>query len=228
MWRQSVRAEASVGTGGCAASVLLDMRKFYEAFRLRLLRDRAAGCAFDAVVTKVCCNVYAGPRMVRFGSLCHSSGFAFCGLPAGCIFSDVWVRVYCLRAFDSFVASHPQVDPDFYVDDLTVGTCGTSKASVAQIVGRAAHDLHQSIVRDLESDVAVEKAAIVASSPDLAVDVSVVMGQRWHFACRVDATLNLGVDFLPGAARVRHGGRRRRAGVQPLRPDLQLWRHPGV
>ena len=75
----------------------------------------------------VCIDMYVVLRVVRSGPFFRIAGEAWPGLPAGCIWADCMVRIYCLDAFQKVVAKHPRVDFDFYVDDFCFASAGPAE-----------------------------------------------------------------------------------------------------
>ena len=200
VWRQALKAEAATGKGSCAATALWDVRKFFENFSLELLRCRAIMAGFCPIILKVCINVFRGMRWVRLGKAYMPAGFAKDGLPAGCVFSCLFVAIYCLKAFDRVVKLCPQVDFDFYIDDLAFSAYGTGD-QVTRRIADAGSYLLEAVEFDLKASVAEDKADVAASCPKLARRVYRALGPLGGRGKVHVAAVNLGIDHQPGAAR---------------------------
>ena len=141
VWQQSVRAEAGRSCGLQAAGFLWDGKKYYESFVLEDLRLRALAARVHPTIVKVQYNFWRGPRILRIGR--HHSPrivYARCGLPAGDIFNDVFVKSYAIASFDRFVARNLSIRLSSYVDDDTVNAVGSFE-EVRKVLRAAADDL---------------------------------------------------------------------------------------
>ena len=208
VWRQAAAAEAAVSRGEVAGGFLWDAQKFYENFRLDLLRDRALAAGVPPVLVKISYNLWRSPRLMRMGSTFASEVcYATRGLPAGDIFNDVFVRAYCIQAYDGFTIRHPRVSLCSYVDDEGVMAEGSIR-DVTRNLKAAALDLHRVMTDQLHVGLAAEKMATVGSSRKAFLSIRDALGplagDAGYSAC------NLGVDFAPGAARASAWGGEKR------------------
>ena len=87
-----MRAEKAVGTGKAAATVLQDMRKFFEKFSITRLVGQAVKHQVPSPLLKLPIAVYQGPRIIKNRQEVTAPLFAECGLPAGCGLAGFWVR----------------------------------------------------------------------------------------------------------------------------------------
>ena len=77
------------------------------------------------MLVKVLFNLWRSPRILRLGvHHCPLVQFAECGLPAGDIYNDVFVKVYAMFEFDLWSSRNPGVYLGSYVDDDTVSAYG--------------------------------------------------------------------------------------------------------
>ena len=97
--------------------------------------------------------------------------------------------------------------PDYFVDDFTLEAVGSFRAVLRDVV-RYAGKLRKVIEVELEASIALEKAAVVASSPALARSVRSLL--REVAGRPVAATKNLGIDFSAGKPRSHPGCKRTR------------------
>ena len=139
-----------------AATILHDMRKFFERFRIDKLEHRAGSHGIPSPLSKLAIGTYRGPRVVRSGLTVTSPVFALCGLPAGCGLADLWVRVYCIDAFDGIVHRAPDACFDFYIDDLTVSAEAESDEAVLRIIMPATAILIDAVIHDIDSEIDFE------------------------------------------------------------------------
>ena len=138
--------------------------------------------------------------------------FAICGLPAGCGLADLWVRVHCIDALDGVVMQAPSVSLDVYIDDLALSAEADDDKKVLEILVPATASLIHAVEEEMGSQVALDKAAALASSPSLAKQLRQALGKYAGTKCSVTAP-NLGVDFAPGRARrLLVAGKSKRAG----------------
>ena len=220
VWRQAVRAERAVGVGRAAATVLQDMRKFYEKFSIKRLAGQAVKLQVPSPLMKLPIAVYQGPRIIRNRQEVTAPMFAECGLPAGCGLADFWVRVYCITAFDAVVLASPRAEFDFYIDDLATSAVADTEEEVHDVIVSATTTLLDAVHNDLEAEVAKDKAATLASSPALAKRITASLGP---FGGPLDRTersaVNLGIDYAPGVPRGKFlgGTSRRRARVKEVK-----------
>jgi hypothetical protein len=64
VWRQAARAEAAVGRRQHAATLLWDMKSFFETIRRVPLWHRARRVGFPTVLLRVALNMYDGPPCI--------------------------------------------------------------------------------------------------------------------------------------------------------------------
>ena len=101
--------------------------------------------------------------------------------------------------------AHTAITIDIYYDDLLLSAID-HKSVVVGILVVAAHDLLGIVRNEWNCDIAIEKAAILASDDQIAADARRAIGREEGKAARVAA--NLGVDYAAGRKRSfvkRHG-----------------------
>ena len=193
-----MRAEAAVGLDEEACSLLWDMRAFYEQIPIWLLIQAGQAAGVEPAVIKVCIFAYKCGRHLPLGGMITRALFAVCGMPAGCPWATMWVKVIMIRETDKLILRHPVVVLDFFIDDLSVGSTG-KKGQVANILIEAARDLHEVIVTDWHSEIAADKGFVVASNQKLANELRGRLGVYGGDGSRGAA--NLGVDYTCGGSR---------------------------
>ena len=223
VWRQAVKAEAGCQNGEQAAAFLWDVSNFYEMFRFSVVRERAVQVVFSAVLTKVALSAYQCARHLAYAGMIVEALFASNGIIAGCHMATTIVKVYTITPFDKVCSVCPTVDFDFYIDDLTGSRSGSAQV-VENALGEAATVLRAAVEGELHASLAMHKAAVVASSGQLAAKLRAKMGQLG--GSPVSSAKNLGIDFAAGRARVAHGRMSARAKrlVQANLRRSKLWR----
>ena len=93
VWRQAIKQEAARGADRSFATLLWDARKFFEKFSIRLLWERGRAMGFPTEILAAICNMYQTERYIRAQGFYLSAGFARCGLPAGCGWAEIVVRI---------------------------------------------------------------------------------------------------------------------------------------
>eukprot|EP00972_Heterocapsa_arctica_P081638 12034747-Heterocapsa_arctica.AAC.1 len=106
------------------------------------------------------------------------------GVIAGCSLATAYVRIYCLRPFD------------------TVGSTGT-KHEVQNDIIEGGSFLYKVVVDDLVCKIAMNKPALVGASKTMLEHIRNRFGAL--AGSPMISTVNLGVDFSAGRARGSHG-----------------------
>ncbi len=214
VWRQAARAEASIGEGCEAGALLWDMASFFENISRTKLRRRLVAAGFPLAIARLALAAYAGPRVLSLEGALAAPTYAWRGVAAGCGFATTFIRVYCIAPFDNLVRelqlSLPIAPPilDAYIDDLTLNATGT-KGEVLDALTTGYELLKEVVEEELECEIEVGKAAVVASSKDIARTLTKKFGKYAGKACL--STPNLGIDYAPGRRRAVHSKRGKRA-----------------
>ncbi len=205
VWRQAVRAETGITEGKQAATVLWDLSMFYEHIDRQRLDARVRRTSFPLPIFRLAMAAYAAPRMLCMTDALSAPLYPTVGIGAGCVFANVLTKVYTIQAFDEYVATlHPTTVLDTYVDDLCLSISARPETLVDDLA-KAAAALEVVIEADLACVIALDKAAIVASTNQLARALARRLGDRageLH-----EAPPNLGIDFGAGKKRKYHGPR---------------------
>ena len=171
VWRAALAAEEAVQTAGkTAASFLWDIKLFYEHFSHRRFVAKGKASGFKEQIMRVTIAQYRAPRSVTLDGMVCRGQAPRGGIIAGCSIATTHVKVYTLEECDAVVERHPDVEFDLFVDDWQGAAIGLH-TQVHRALAGAAADLRDAIEGDLECKVAANKAAIVASTPGLAVDL---------------------------------------------------------
>ncbi len=213
VWRQAVRAEVAVkGDKGCAATLLWDMSSFFERLNRKKLRRRLVYLDFPMPIARLAMAAYAGPRMLSMAGALTEPMFAWRGVAAGCGIAVALTRAYYIPPFDDMVLDYGTMLNntlrfDAFFDDLGVGATG-SRAEVEHALVEGQAMLADVVERELDCEIELDKAAVVASDRDLTRRLVRRIGRR--AGRQRTAAPNLGIDFAPGRARSaqNRGGRR--------------------
>ncbi len=211
VWRQAVRAETNVEDKGAAGALLWDMKSFYEKLNRRKLRRRLVALQFPLPIARLALAAYSGPRILSLAGCLAEPSHAWRGVAAGCGVANSLIRAYVIPPFDHMVADihnllGDNVIFDDYVDDLVLNAVGT-EAQVEQTLVEAQVILADVIHHELDCEIEVEKAAVLASSRDLTRRLVRRIGAR--AGRRRRTAPNLGIDYAPGRRRTaQYGGKR--------------------
>ena len=107
VWRQAVRAEASVCTGQSAANLLWDLVKFYESLSHSRMYEEARALEYPLAILRLQLAGYAFPRHLSLEGMVAEAVEPFRGVVAGCGGATTLVKVYYYRPFSSFTLRNP-------------------------------------------------------------------------------------------------------------------------
>ncbi len=216
VWRQAARAETEVegkNKGGAAGGLLWDMSTFFERLNRRKLRRRLVALDFPMPLARLAMAAYAGPRVLSMTGAISQPIFSWRGVAAGCGLAVAFTRAYYIPPFDHMVLDLRSMFGrnllfDAYFDDVVVNATGTAK-EVEYALGEAHVVLADVIEDELNCSIEMEKAAVVASSRELAARLVKRIGRR--AGGQKTSAINLGIDYAPGRRRSAHGNRSKRA-----------------
>ena len=126
------------------------------------------------------------------------------GVAAGCSMATTMVKIYVLLVFDAFVAAHPAITFNAYIDDFKLSACGRRCVSLPLLID-AGRDLARRVTDDLHAALAPKKAACVASNLDIVRLLRRALGPLGGPS--IPSAISLGIDFTAGAPATRGGGR---------------------
>ena len=204
VWRNAARTEAKLAADpkSAAGTVLWDAAKFFERFCLRRLYERGKRLGIDLWLLRMAINLYRGPRYFSMdGASTGPFLFSDSGLPAGCRFANIFVRVYTMEGLDGFVSMCPELTLDTFIDDLAFSAEGTESFVAGALVRGASH-LKRIVQSGFRCSIAQSKAAVVSSSDIVVKKVRAALGEDAGPFCQHAAFL--GVDYTAGRRR-RHG-----------------------
>ncbi len=202
-WRQGVRQEARVSSGGASACVMWDLESFYESVdRERLLR-RAEATDFPLPVVRLSLAMYAAPRVLSMEGRIARELWPKRGVGAGCGLANSYVKVYTLPPLDDLTPKLPStVTVDLHIDDFVIEVVADDERTAARDLLTAVRMVREMIEKELGATISTPKAALVASSKSLATTLRDSIGA---LAGPVrQAAPNLGVD---SSAAKRRGAR---------------------
>ena len=129
-----MRAEAAVAGGRSSASLLWDLRKFFEFIRLKLLKERGERAAFQPRVLAAVLAGYRFGRSVTGHAGATEPQWAVNGVTPGCGMAATMIMVYCLQPFDDLVASCRGLGVSF---DCSYGDFHASAEGKPRVVAEA-------------------------------------------------------------------------------------------
>ncbi len=198
VYRQAMRQEAAVASGGAAAVILEDLEAFYESIDRERLLDEARKRDFPVAIVRACLAAYAAPRMITMDKMAARELYPRRGVIAGCSFATTLVKLFYLSSLDKVAASLPSgTNVDMYIDDIAVTAEGPKQEVVAKVV-EAHAAIREAMTNELGCTLAAHKAAIIASSKEVGRQVAARLGQG---DALVDAAPNLGTDTTAGKKR---------------------------
>ncbi len=167
---------------------------------------------FPLPIARLAMAAYAGPRMLSMAGALAKPVHAWRGVAAGCGVAVALTRVYYIQPFDHMIYDYGALfrnvlNFDAFFDDLGLGATGTrSEVEHALVEGQAI--LADVVERELNCEIEISKAAVVASDRGLAKSLVKKIGRR--SGGLKAAAPNLGIDFAPGRARSAQskGGKR--------------------
>lgn len=93
VWDQAFRAERNTADGSAAASVLVDMKRFYEHFDHGLLKKRAENTGFVEKLTALALARHRAPRYITNRGKLTAAIHPKRDVITGCGFATTWVKV---------------------------------------------------------------------------------------------------------------------------------------
>ncbi len=199
-WRQAVRQEASVSQGGAAATLLWDLDGFFERVDRERLMRRASQTGFPLPVLRLSLAMYAAPRVLTLDGRLARELWARDGVGAGCGLACTYVKIYAVPPLDKLVPRlPPTVTLDLHVDDFALSCEAPTAEQVVRDLTTAQALLKELIEAELGAKVSMPKAALVASSLELATMLRDSIGELAGPLRR--AAPNLGVDAMAGKRR---------------------------
>jgi len=158
VWRQSLEAEISTANQRSTASVLIDLRSFFDHLNHADLAARAEEAGFNFNVTRLAISAYRHPRALCKKGVLAAPLFPTRGVLAGCGLASTMIKIYCLKAFDQFKMQWGgEVSLDTYIDDLTLTVVAATDDEVRSILVGATAALRALIEADLKCSIALEK-----------------------------------------------------------------------
>ncbi len=172
MWRLAARQEAGAAEGEVAATASEDLQSFFETLDRERLASEAKALGFPLPVLRAALAAYSSARVVTLGGRISREVYPTTGVVAGCSLAMALTKVYCLRAFDDFVAEAPKrVQLGTFVDDLTLAAIGAPAAVVEDLT--RAHAILTDIVNGtLGCAFAVGKTTLTATTRSVAATIA--------------------------------------------------------
>ncbi len=204
-WQAAMRAEIAAAASAESASILWDLLKCFEHGGHELLAQEAQRMEFPTAIARMAVEMYRAERRLVIDEAVSEAIDPTRGFMAGCARALALVKVVMIRKVDAYVARHPRVALDLYVDDVELQAVGTDR--IVETLAEAAEDLRSVLTEDLGFQLADDKAQVVASAKEIAD--AIVDRTRGTAGKVVDKAVKLGVEMTSGARRGRFGGHKR-------------------
>ncbi len=143
-WRAALRAELATASQAESASVLWDLLKCFEHGRHTLLAEEVHAVEFPVAVARMSVEMYKSERRLVIDDAVSEPIMPTRGFMAGCSRALALIKVVMIRRMDAYVARHPRVNLDLYVDDVEMQAIGTIR--VVETLSAAVLDLKKGIV----------------------------------------------------------------------------------
>ncbi len=157
---------------------------------------------FPVQLARLCITMYAAPRYMSVQMSLSGPYRASRGVIAGCSFATTFTRVHSMPSLDTLNLV-VTVNLDVYVDDFSTGATGTLSAVVDDLVDSSTR-VHHVLTDDLECNISIEKAAVIASSPAILTALRSRLGPLAGDG-EGETTINLGADWTAGRPVREHG-----------------------
>ncbi|CAK0852813.1 unnamed protein product [Prorocentrum cordatum] len=202
-----------------AASLFLDISKFYEHVRHDVLWANAVRFGFNLRLLRGLLTSYQAPRMILAAGMA-SPAFGTTGtVLAGCACATAVAKLPVLGALLAAGATCPLVTPRNVVDDISLQAVGTARLVKRQMLVSSCEVVR--LLREQHLPLNESKSVFLASSPQLAKELSEEWAAQGLAFKRGLQARNLGTDanitrrgVHEGAGRAVGGLRRgRRLGV---------------
>ncbi len=204
-WKTALRAELATSAKASSASVLWDLLKCFEHGRHFLLVQEVDKVGFPVVIARMSAEMYRAERRLVIDDAISEAIRPTRGFMAGCARALALIKVLMIRRMDAYVARHPRVNLDIYVDDVEIQAVGTGR--IVDTIAEAASDLRSVLTEELGFPLADEKARVIASNDDLVADIVRLTGGR--AGKPADKAVKLGVELTSGRRIGRRGGHKR-------------------
>ncbi|CAK0790894.1 unnamed protein product [Prorocentrum cordatum] len=175
-----------------AASLFLDISKFYEHVRHDVLWANAVRFGFNLRLLRGLLTSYQAPRMILAAGMA-SPAFGTTGtVLAGCACATAVAKLPVLGALLAAGATCPLVTPRNVVDDISLQAVGTARLVKQQMLASSCEVVRQ--LREQHLPLNESKSVFLASSPQLAKELSEAWAAQGLTFKRGLQARNLGTD----------------------------------
>ncbi len=204
-WQAAMRAEIAAAANAESASILWDLLKCFEHGSHELLAQEVQRMEFPTAIARMAVEMYRAERRLVIDDAVSEAIEPTRGFMAGCARALALVKVVMIRRVDAYVARHPRVALDLYVDDVELQAVGTDR--IVGTLAEAALDLRKVLCEDLGFPLADDKAQVVASTKEIADEIVERTGGAAGRAA--ERAVKLGVEMTSGKRSGRCGGHKR-------------------
>ncbi len=202
-WRQGVRQETKVSSGGASACIMWDLETFYESVDRERLLQRAIATKFPLPALRLSLSMYSAPRVLSMEGRITREVWPKRGVGAGCGLANSYIKVYTITPLDELVMKLPSTATvDVHIDDFVIEVVADDEDTAARDMAIAQRLVREMIEKELGATISIPKASLVASSKRLATMIKNTVGA---LAGPIrQAAPNLGIDS--SAAKRRGAG----------------------
>ena len=169
--KRLMRAETFKERGKFVASVLCDLKNFYDRICLRKLCSRWESTGFPAVHSMFATELYTGLRMMEAESEVSSPFYTEKGILAGDPLAPQIAKVYLHETMMKFTQAHPDIKADVWVDDISFDIIEDTPGRAAAKALQATRDLKRFLEED-ELVMSVEKTGIVVNNKQIKSEIT--------------------------------------------------------
>ena len=118
VWRQAVRQEHGVHSDQVAATVLWDVKQFYDSMWLRHFFAEGQSHSHPSAVLRLSLASYTWPRILQIDDVAANPLVAHQSIVAGAAFGTFEAKLYVLNMVRQQVIEHPRVPINVHIDDV--------------------------------------------------------------------------------------------------------------
>ncbi len=128
-WVSALRAELAAASNASSATVLWDLLKCFEHGQHFLLAEEAAAVKLPVALARMSAEMYCAERRLIIDDAVSGAIHPTRGFMAGCARALALIKVVMVLKMDAYVARHPRVNLDLYVDDVELKQSGLGALS---------------------------------------------------------------------------------------------------
>ena len=155
-----------------AASVFLDLHKFYECISHRVLWEQAKRWGFPLHLLRACLMMYSGFRACTVGGITNEPFRAYGTIIAGCSSATAIAKLLTMTAIDAIARARPSVKVTNMADDVVLQGVGGALLAILEMLAALQGLLANFVL--LMVPIAQKKTDMIANSNE--VELGLVTG----------------------------------------------------